>query len=96
MYIDTDTIIKAAEFLGALGVIIGLIIGAYKLFEAIREQGRQIRAIMDELEVIDLGLKGALEGLIEQGANGPCREALASLDRHLNRQAHAGGHHENQ
>ena len=94
MYIDGDTIIHLAELLGAIAVVVGGILSVYKIIDQIREQGRQIKTIMDELTIIDYGLKGALEGLIEQGANGPCRDALAKLDRHLNQQAHHGGHHE--
>lgn len=94
MYIDTNTIVRIAELIGAVGVIVGLIIGAYKIYESIRTQSQQIAAIMAELKIIDYGLKGALEGLIEQGADGPCKEALAKLDNHLIAQAH-GGCHEN-
>lgn len=90
MYIDTSVVIHAAELLGAVGVIIGLIIGIYKIYSQIQTQSQQIAAIMEELAVIDRGLKGALEGLIEQGADGPCKDALAKLDEHLNKQAHGG------
>lgn len=92
MYVDANTIIHAAELLGALGVVIGLIISVYKIIESIKTQSRQIAIIMEELTIIDYGLKGALEGLIEQGANGPCKDALAKLDKHLNKQAHGGAH----
>ena len=95
MYIDSNTIIHAAELIGACGVIIGLIVGIYRILEGIKSQGQQISEIMAELAIIDRGLKGALEGLIEQGANGPCREALAKLDEHLIAQAHGGATHEN-
>lgn len=88
MYIDAQTVITAASFVGALGVIIGIIISIYRLVSQIKEQTRQIKAIMAELTVIDYGLKGALEGLIESGCNGPCRDALARLNKHLNKQAH--------
>lgn len=95
MYIDSNTIIHAAELIGACGVIIGLIVGIYRILEGIKSQGQQISEIMAELAIIDRGLKGALEGLIEQGANGPCREALSKLDEHLIAQAHGGATHEN-
>lgn len=88
MYIDTQTVITAASFVGALGVIIGIIISIYRLVAQIKDQTRQIREIMAELTVIDYGLKGALEGLIESGCNGPCKDALDRLNRHLNKQAH--------
>ena len=95
MYIDTNTIIRAAELIGAVGVVVGLVISIYKIIESIRNQGKQIERIMDELTIIDYGLKGALEGLVEQGANGPCKTALAKLEDHLITQAHGGNGHEN-
>ena len=29
-----------------------------------------------------------MQGLIEQGCNGPCKDALDKLDKHLNKEAH--------
>lgn len=52
------------------------------------ELDRQNRDIQHELTVICYGLKGALQGLIETGCNGPCKEALKLLDKHLNKAAH--------
>ena len=40
------------------------------------------------IPVICYGLRGALQGLIEQGCDGPCKDALAMLDKHLNKGAH--------
>ena len=46
--------------------------------------------VVDDLgvPVICYGLRGALQGLVEQGCNGPCKDALARLDKHLNKSAH--------
>ena len=88
MYIDTQAIIKAAELIGAAGVIIGLIVGIYKIVAQSRAQGKQIEIILKEQTVIVYALKGALEGLVESGCNGPCKEALAALNKHINKQAH--------
>lgn len=88
MYIDTQAVIKAAELIGAAGVVIGLIIGIYKIIAQSRAQGKQIEIILKEQTVIVYALKGALEGLVESGCNGPCKEALAALNKHINKQAH--------
>ena len=88
MYIDVDFIVNAAKLIGAISVCVGLIIGIYKIIVQIAAQGKQIEIIMQELTVIDYGLKGALEGLIENGCNGPCKDALAALEKHLNKSAH--------
>ena len=47
-----------------------------------------MKAVQTELTVIVYGLRGALQGLIETGCNGPCKEALQMLDKHLNKSAH--------
>ena len=56
-----------------------------KLEEA---QEKQTQQVQHELTVICYGLRGALQGLIENGCNGPCKEALTMLDKHLNKAAH--------
>ena len=98
MYIDADTIIKAASLLAALGGLIGAVIAVYKVYEAIialhkqyesnKRQSDVIKEIQEEQTLICYGLRGALEGLIEQGCDGPCKDALNMLDKHLNKNAH--------
>ena len=49
-----------------------------------------LAAIRTELQVLCYGVEGALAGLIETGCNGSCKDALAHLRKHLNKQAHKG------
>lgn len=88
MYIDADFIIKAASLLGALGALIGAVIAVYKVYESNKKQSEVINEIQKEQTLICYGLRGALEGLIEQGCDGPCKDALNMLDKHLNKSAH--------
>ena len=88
MYIDADIIIKAASLLGALGALGGVVIALYRQFESNRKQSEVIKEIQAEQTLICYGLRGALEGLIEQGCDGPCKDALNLLDKHLNKSAH--------
>lgn len=88
MYIDANTIILAASLLGAISALIGAIIAVYKVIENNNRQNEAIKAIQKEQTIICYGLKGALQGLIEQGCDGPCKEALTMLDKHLNKGAH--------
>ena len=88
MYIDADTIIKAASLLGALGALGGVVIALYRQYESNKRQSEVIKEIREEQTLICCGLRGALQGLIEKGCDGPCKEALQMLDRHLNRSAH--------
>lgn len=89
----------AASLLTAGGIIVAAV---FKLVDWLRKPSQQDKAIQDlhekhdadmramqtELTVICYGLKGALQGLIETGCNGPCKEALKLLDKHLNKSAH--------
>ena len=88
MYIDADIIIKAASLLGALGALGGVVIALYKQYESNKRQTEVIKEIQEEQTLICYGLRGALEGLIEQGCDGPCKDALNLLDKHLNKSAH--------
>lgn len=88
MFIDADAIIKAAAVLGALGVLTGAIVAAYKILESNRRQSVEINAMKEEQTIICYALQGALQGLIEQGCDGPCRDALKMLQKHLNKTAH--------
>ena len=88
MYIDADFIIKAASLLAACGALVGAVIAVYKQIENNKKQSEVIKEIQEEQTIICYGLKGALQGLIEKGCDGPCKEALAMLDKHLNKNAH--------
>lgn len=88
MYIDADTIIKAASLVGALGALGGVVIALYRQFESNKKQSEVIKAMQEEQTIICYGLRGALQGLIEKGCNGPCKDALNLLDKHLNKEAH--------
>ena len=84
MWIDADAIIKAAAFVTALGVLGGVAVSLYKASERDRKQSEIIKEMMDEQSLICC----ALQGLIEQGCNGPCKDALEKLNKHLNQEAH--------
>ena len=88
MYITVDTIIKAATLLGALGALVGAIIAAYKVYENNKKQNAVIVAMQEEQTILCYAMQGALQGLIETGCDGPCKEALAMLQKHLNKTAH--------
>lgn len=93
MYIDADTIIKAASLLGAIGALVAAVVSVYKVIESNKKQSEFINAIQEEQTLICYGLRGALQGLVEQGlveqgCNGPCKDALDKLNKHLNKNAH--------
>ena len=88
MLITADTIIKAAAVVGALSVLAGVIVTVYKVLESNKRQSAEINAIKGEQTIICYALQGALQGLIEQGCDGPCKDALNMLQKHLNQTAH--------
>ena len=88
MYIDLDTIKEVASAITSIGVIIGVVVAVFKVFQINKKQSEFIKAIEDEQTLLCYGLKGALQGLIEQGCDGPCNDALSKLEKHLNQKAH--------
>lgn len=88
MYIDADAIIRAASLLAAFGALASAVIAVYKQIESNKKQSEVIKEIQKEQTIICCGLRGALQGLIEKGCDGPCKDALQMLDKHLNQSAH--------
>lgn len=88
MYIGLDTIKEAASAITSISVIIGVVVAVFKVFQINKKQSEFIKAIEDEQTLLCYGLRGALQGLIEQGCNGPCKDALSKLEKHLNQKAH--------
>lgn len=88
MYIDIDAINAAAKLIGSLGVIGGVLIGLYKFIERDKRQSKLIKDIQSEQTLLCYGIRACLQGLVEQGCDGPVHDALDKLDKHLNKAAH--------
>ena len=88
MYIDAQTITTAAAVVGAVGILGGAAAHVVRVVLRDRHQSAAIKAMQEEQTIICYGLRGALQGLIESGCNGPCKDALGKLDKHLNQKAH--------
>ena len=86
--INADTLIALAELLTALGVIGGVILWCVKFVQRSRRQSEELKAIRKEQTLICYGLLACLQGLKEQGCNGPVTEAMNRLEDHLNQAAH--------
>ena len=86
--INADTRISLAELLTALGVIGGVILWFFKFVQRSRRQNEELRAIRREQTLICYGLLACLQGLKEQGCNGPVTEAMKRMEDHLNQAAH--------
>lgn len=77
-----------AATITALGVIFGAIFAAYKWFLKQEMQDKDIKAIKEEQSVLTQGILACLQGLHEQGCNGPVTAAIERIETHLNNQAH--------
>lgn len=88
MYISMETINSVARLLGSLTVISGTILTVYKFIERDKRQGKIIRDMQEEQTLLCYGIKACLQGLVEQGCDGPVHDALDKLDKHLNKKAH--------
>ena len=86
--INAQTIITAAALLAAIGAILTLYNRGYKWVERQAEQDEEIKAIREEQKILTVGVLACLKGLKEQGCDGPVTEAIATLETHLNEEAH--------
>ena len=88
MYIDIDKINSAAKLLASLIAIGGALIACYKFYARDKQQSKLIKSIQTEQTLLCYGIRACLQGLAEQGCDGPVHEALSKLDAHLNQRAH--------
>ena len=88
MYIDIETINAVAKLIGSMAVIGGVLIAIYKFVERDKKQGELIKGIQEEQTLLCYGIRACLQGLVEQGCDGPVHDALDKLDKHLNQKAH--------
>ena len=77
-----------AATITALGVVFSAIFAVHKWFLKQEKQDKDIKAIKEEQTVLTQGVLACLQGLHEQGCNGPVTAAIEKLETHLNKQAH--------
>ena len=88
MYVHIETINSIAKLIGSIGVIAGVCIALYKFVERDKRQSKLIEGIQSEQTLLCYGIRACLQGLVEQGCDGPVHDALDKLDKHLNKKAH--------
>lgn len=86
--ISAAGVIQAGALLGALGGIGGLVLWCVRFVDRQKRQDKELAAIRREQTLICYGVRACLQGLQEQGCNGPVTDALNKLDKHLNQAAH--------
>lgn len=76
MKIDVSNLLT---LLGLGGTIVGMVVALYKLFARFEKVERQAAHRKEDSEILLKTQLGILDGLIEQGANGPCKRAREEL-----------------
>lgn len=88
MYIGAEEIIQTAAVVTALITLGGLLIAVYKWYARQNQQDVEIKKIKKEQCLMTYGILACLKELKEQGCNGPVTEAIAKLEKHMNKAAH--------
>ena len=88
MTVTWQTLITFGAVIGALAMILKYYNKGYDLIKHQEAQDKEIKAIKAEQQIITYGVLCCLKGLHEQGANGPVTEAISTIEKYLNKQAH--------
>ena len=86
--LTAQTIISLAALVGALGALCALYNRGYDFVTRQKKQDELIGSIQEEQELLTYGVLACLKGLMEQGCDGPVKEAVAKFEEHLNKKAH--------
>lgn len=86
--VSADTIITIAAFIGALGVIFGVVFAVYRWYLKQEKQDKDIAHIKEEDTLIVFALSACLDGLQQLGANHTVPIAKDKLDKYINQRAH--------
>ena len=82
-----------AATITALGVIFGAIFAVHKWFLKQEKQDKDISAIKQEQAILTEGILACLQGLREQGCNGPVTAAITKIEAYINAKAHEQDNH---
>lgn len=88
MLVTWQTIVTVASVLAAIIAVFKYYNKGYDWVKKQNEQDEQIKAIKEEQTVLTYGVLACLKGLSEQGCDGPVTDAINTLEKHLNKQAH--------
>ncbi len=92
-------IIRLAELITAASIILGVIIGGYKIYDKVMGRLERVEGRVTEIEkeldrvkkedtLVIYGLRACLDGLHQKGCNGKVTEAIDMIDKHINKAAH--------
>lgn len=88
MTVTWQTIITLAAVIGAIATILHYYNRGYSWVQRQNEQDKQIASIKEEQEILTRGMLACLQGLHEQGCNGPVTQGINEIENYLNKKAH--------
>lgn len=88
MYVDAQSVITAAALLGAITALLGALFAVYRWYQRQNKQDEDIKGMKEEMCLLTYGVLACLKGLKEQGCNGPVKEAIGKIEKHMNQEAH--------
>ena len=83
-----EIIITTASVITALGVIFGILFGFFKWLLKRERNDVEIKDIKAEQSILTKGVLACLNGVKEQGCDGPVTIAISEIEDHINKQAH--------
>lgn len=92
-------VLKIAEIIGAWSVILGVVIGGYKLYDKLIDRLAELErrvfalekennSIKKENTLVIYALGACLDGLHQKGCNGKVTEAINRISKYINKAAH--------
>ena len=92
-------LVKLAEIVGAVSLLLSAIIGGYKLYDKLIDRVERLEDKVGSLEtelvrvkkedaLVIYALRACLDGLHQKGCNGKVTEAIERIDKHINKAAH--------
>lgn len=99
MEISAGTIIEISKFIGAVGVIFGVVLCFVRWLDRQEKQTNDIKNlemvhnedlknVQEELCVLNYAVLASLDALMQRGYGGKVTEAHEKLQKHLNQSAH--------
>ena len=89
MVVTWQTIITVAAVLAAIVAIAKYYNKLYDFIKEQGEQGKEIKSIKAEQQIMTFGVLACLKGLQEQGCDGAVTDAIQKIEKYLNEKAHA-------
>ncbi len=83
-----QTIISLATLVGAVGALVALYNKGYDFVKRQKKQDEVIHDMQAEQAILTYGVLACLKGLVEMGCDGPVKEAVSKIEKHLNEKAH--------